>query len=285
MIQVTNLHKAFTVKDGKTKAKKRIEAVRGISFQVKPGEIYGLLGPNGAGKSTTLRMIATLMQPDQGTIEVCGLDTQKHGEKVRGKLGYLSTDMNVYERFTPRELLRLFGEFQGVDPVIAERRGLYLLDKLQLMDFSDVKMDGLSSGQKQKVSIARALLHDPKVVIFDEPTTGLDVLTAKTVLDLLRVMKSEGRTVIVGRSATAGTAFTPRARPSPWSSRIRHADSMCGRWPTCTPDCATNVMREPPSCCTRAISTKSCHSPTGCSLSTTAVSARCRSIARRRAAR
>ncbi len=197
MIQVTNLHKAFTVKDGKTKAKKRIEAVRGISFQVKPGEIYGLLGPNGAGKSTTLRMIATLMQPDQGTIEVCGLDTQKEGEKVRGKLGYLSTDMNVYERFTPRELLRLFGEFQGVDPVIAERRGLYLLDKLQLMDFSDVKMDGLSSGQKQKVSIARALLHDPKVVIFDEPTTGLDVLTAKTVLDLLRVMKSEGRTVIV----------------------------------------------------------------------------------------
>ncbi|MBL0212236.1 MAG: ABC transporter ATP-binding protein [Holophagaceae bacterium] len=197
MIQVTDLHKAFTVKDGKTKAKKRIEAVRGISFQVNPGEIYGLLGPNGAGKSTTLRMIATLMQPDQGTIEVCGLDTQKEGEKVRGKLGYLSTDMNVYERFTPRELLRIFGEFQGVDPTIAERRGLYLLEKLQLMDFTDVKMDGLSSGQKQKVSIARALLHDPKVVIFDEPTTGLDVLTAKTVLDLLRVMKSEGRTVIV----------------------------------------------------------------------------------------
>ncbi len=197
MIQVTNLHKTFTVKDGKTKAKKRIEAVRGISFQVKPGEIYGLLGPNGAGKSTTLRMIATLMQPDQGTIEVCGLDTQKEGEKVRGKIGYLSTDMNVYERFTPRELLRLFGEFQGVDPTIAERRGLYLLEKLQLMDFSDVKMDGISSGQKQKVSIARALLHDPKVIIFDEPTTGLDVLTAKTVLDLLRTMKSEGRTVIV----------------------------------------------------------------------------------------
>lgn len=197
MIQVRNLHKAFTVKDGKTKAKKRIEAVRGISFKVNPGEIYGLLGPNGAGKSTTLRMIATLMQPDQGTIEVCGLDTQKEGEKVRGRLGYLSTDMNVYERFTPRELLRLFGEFQGVDATIAERRGLYLLDKLQLTDFSDVKMDGLSSGQKQKVSIARALLHDPKVVIFDEPTTGLDVLTAKTVLDLLRVMRSEGRTVIV----------------------------------------------------------------------------------------
>lgn len=197
MIQVTDVHKTFTVKDKKSKSNKRIEAVRGITFKVEPGEIYGLLGPNGAGKSTTLRMIATLMQPDSGHIEVCGLDTQKDGEKVRSKLGYLSTDMNVYERFTPRELLRLFGEFQGVDPIIAERRGLYLLDKLQLMDFTDVKMDGLSSGQKQKVSIARALLHDPKVVIFDEPTTGLDVITAKTVLDLLRVMKSEGRTVIV----------------------------------------------------------------------------------------
>ena len=175
----------------------KFQAVDHLTLTVRQGEIYGLLGPNGAGKSTTLRMIATLMQPDAGHIEVCGLDTQKDGEKVRGKLGYLSTDMNVYERFTPRELLRLFGEFQGVDPTIAERRGLYLLDKLQLMDFTDVKMDGLSSGQKQKVSIARALLHDPKVVIFDEPTTGLDVLTAKTVLDLLRVMKSEGRTVIV----------------------------------------------------------------------------------------
>lgn len=197
MIQLTDVFKTFMVKDKKSKSMKRIEAVHGISFKVEPGEIYGLLGPNGAGKSTTLRMIATLMQPDSGRIEVCGLDTQKNGEKVRGCLGYLSTDMSVYERFTPRELLRLFGEFQGVDPVQAERRGLYLLDRLQLSDFSDVKMDGLSSGQKQKVSIARALLHDPKVIIFDEPTTGLDVLTAKTVLDLLRVMKSEGRTVIV----------------------------------------------------------------------------------------
>jgi sodium transport system ATP-binding protein len=175
----------------------KIEAVKGISFTVQPGEIYGLLGPNGAGKSTTLRMIAGLMQPDAGRIEVCGVDTRVAPEKARSLTGYLSTDLSVYHRFTPRELLRLFGEFQGVDPVVAERRGLHLLERLHMADFADVRMEGFSGGQKQKVSIARALLHDPKVVIFDEPTTGLDVLTAKTVLDLLKVMKAEGRSVIV----------------------------------------------------------------------------------------
>lgn len=197
MIQLHEVHKSFTVKDRKTRVSKRIDAVRGISLEVRPGEIYGLLGPNGAGKSTTLRMIAGLMDPDAGSIQVCGHETRRSPEAVRGCLGYLSTDMGVYARFTPRELLRIFGEFQDVDPRIAEGRGMHLLEKLQLADFADVKMEGFSSGQKQKVSIARALLHDPKVVIFDEPTTGLDVLTAKTVLDLLGIMREEGRTVIV----------------------------------------------------------------------------------------
>ena len=197
MIQLSDIHKSFHVKDKRTKAKKRIDAVKGLSFSVQPGEIYGLLGPNGAGKSTTLRMIAGLMKPDQGGINICGVDALAEPERGRGLVGYLSTDLNVYSRFTPREQLRLFGQFQGVDAKIAERRGLHLLDKLGLLDFADVKMEGFSSGQKQKVSIARALLHDPKVIIFDEPTTGLDVLTAKTVLDLLRLMRSEGRTVIV----------------------------------------------------------------------------------------
>jgi sodium transport system ATP-binding protein len=197
VIQLTDVHKTFEVKDRKRKIHKRIEAVKGLSLTVKPGEIYGLLGPNGAGKSTTLRMIAGLMTPDEGRVEVCGIDAVREPERSRACVGYLSTDLNVYGRFTPREILRIFGEFQGVDASTAERRGLHLLEALQLSDFADVKMEGFSSGQKQKVSIARALLHDPKVVIFDEPTTGLDVLTAKTVLDLLRVMKAEGRAVIV----------------------------------------------------------------------------------------
>jgi sodium transport system ATP-binding protein len=125
------------------------------------------------------------------------VDTVRRPEEARALVGYLSTDLGVYSRFTPRELLRLFGEFQGLDARVAERRGMHLLEELDLMDFADVRMEGFSGGQKQKVSIARALLHDPRVVIFDEPTTGLDVLTAKTVLDLLRVMKAEGRAVVV----------------------------------------------------------------------------------------
>ena len=197
MIVLEDLHKTFLVKDRRRKARKRIEAVRGVSLRVAPGEIYGLLGPNGAGKSTTLRMIAGLMQPDRGRILVDGVDTVRQPECARARVGYLAADLSVYGRFTPRELLRLFGQFQGLEPRTAERRAMSLLELLGLGEFQDVRMEGFSGGQKQKVSIARALLHDPKVVIFDEPTTGLDVFTARTVLDLLRVMRGEGRSVVV----------------------------------------------------------------------------------------
>lgn len=201
MIHLAEVCKAFVVKDRRTRGRKRIEAVRGLSLAVEPGEIYGLLGPNGAGKSTTLRMIAGLLRPDQGRVEICGLDVQKEPQRCRSLVGYLSSDLNVYGRFTPREFLRLFGEFYGLDRKLAERRGLSLLEGLRLDDFVDVRMEGFSCGQRQKVSIARALLHDPRVVIFDEPTTGLDVLTAKTVLDLLLRLKEEGRAVIVSTHA------------------------------------------------------------------------------------
>ena len=197
MIEVNDVRKHFELRDKKTRKKKRIDAVRGVSFRVSPGEIYGLLGPNGAGKSTTMRMMAGLMRPDSGSISICGISVTDHPEQARKKIGYLSTDLNVYGRFTPREYLSLFGEFQGLDHRVAEKRAFHLLERLQLSDFADVRMQGFSTGQKQKVGIVRALLHDPEVVIFDEPTTGLDVLTAKTVLDLLHVMKAEGRTVII----------------------------------------------------------------------------------------
>jgi len=197
MIVLLDLHKAFQVRDKRTRSWRRIEAVRGVSLAVPPGEIYGLLGPNGAGKSTTLRMIAGLMRPDRGLVEVCGVDAARRPEEARAKVGYLSTDLNVYGRFTPREFLRLFGEFQGVEARVAERRALHLLEILGMLDFADIRMEGFSGGQRQKVSIARALLHDPKVVVFDEPTTGLDVFTAKVVLDLLRTLRDEGRTVVV----------------------------------------------------------------------------------------
>jgi sodium transport system ATP-binding protein len=197
MLVLLDLHKTFRVRDRRTRAWRRIEAVRGVSLAVPPGEIYGLLGPNGAGNTTTLRMIAGLMQPDRGLVEICGVDAARRPEEARARVGYLAADLSVYGRFTPRELLRLFGEFQGVDARVAERRAMHLLELLGLREFSDIRMEGFSSGQKQKVSIARALLHDPKVVVFDEPTTGLDVFTARTVLDLLRVLRDEGRTVVV----------------------------------------------------------------------------------------
>lgn len=197
MIELLDVHKGFTVRDRKTRQKKRIEAVRGVTFTVHPGEIYGLLGPNGAGKSTTLRLIAGLMQAERGQIRVCGFDAGQEPEQARGQVGYLAGDLNVYGRFTPREFLKLFGQFQGMEARVAEGRAQALLDRLGLMDFMDVRMEGFSTGQKQKVSVARALLHNPGVVVFDEPTTGLDVLTAKTVLDLLRELRAEGRTVIV----------------------------------------------------------------------------------------
>jgi sodium transport system ATP-binding protein len=197
MLVLLDLHKAFRVRDKRTRTWRRIEAVRGVSLAVPPGEIYGLLGPNGAGKSTTLRMIAGLMRPDRGLVEVCGVDAARRPEAARAVVGYLASDLSVYGRFTPREALRLFGEFQGVDARVAERRAMNLLELLGLREFADIRMEGFSGGQKQKVSIARALLHDPKVVVFDEPTTGLDVFTAKAVLDLLRVLRDEGRTVVV----------------------------------------------------------------------------------------
>lgn len=197
MLQLFEVHKAFQVKDKATRHRRRIEAVRSLSFSVRPGEIYGLLGPNGAGKSTTLRMIAGLMTPDDGRIEIGGVDTRIQPEEARARVGYLSSDVSVYARLTPRELLRLFGDLQGVEPGTAAQRGMALLERLQLSAFADVRMEGFSTGQKQKVSIARALLHDPQVVVFDEPTTGLDVFTAKTVLELLQELKAEGRTILV----------------------------------------------------------------------------------------
>jgi len=197
MIELADVHKGFTVRDRRTRQRKRIEAVRGVSLTVRPGEIYGLLGPNGAGKSTTLRLIAGLMQAERGRIRVGGFDAEREPEQARAQVGYLSGDLNVYGRFTPREFLKLFGQFQGVEARVAERRAHALLERLGLLDFMDVRMEGFSTGQKQKVSVARALLHDPCVVVFDEPTTGLDVLTAKAVLDLLRELREEGRTLIV----------------------------------------------------------------------------------------
>src|SRR5499427_11140726 len=162
-----------------------IEA-RGLSkrFQDKKrGEIYGLLGANGAGKTTTLRMLATILEPTDGTAIVAGYDVVEHPEKVRANVGFLSTATALYPRLTARELVEYFGRLSGLDETPLKKRVDAIFDRLEMNDFRDRRCDRLSSGMKQKTSIARTLVHDPQVMIFDEPTIGLDIMTARTIID------------------------------------------------------------------------------------------------------
>jgi sodium transport system ATP-binding protein len=191
MLEVKNLSKTFKTKKGE------VVGVSGLSFTVKPGHVYGLLGPNGAGKTTTLRMIATLMKVDQGEIWVDGYQTSTHSAEVRSRIGYLSNETGIYERFTPRQQLRFFAEIGGVAPGVTEKRIEELSEKLGMKDFLDRRVNRFSTGMKQKVSIARALIHNPSVVILDEPTTGLDLFAARSVIQTIRSLKEEGKTLIL----------------------------------------------------------------------------------------
>ena len=189
MIQVDNLHKTFKAKSGP------VHAVRGVSFDARDGEITGLLGPNGAGKTTTLRMLYTLMAPDQGTVRVDGLDIQRDATAVRQCLGVLPDARGVYKRLTARENIAYFGRLHGLDEATIAQR----IDALALtlgMDFLDRRTEGFSQGQRTKTAIARALVHDPRNVILDEPTTGLDVMTTRGLRGFLQRLRNEGRCVI-----------------------------------------------------------------------------------------
>src|SRR5262252_10195888 len=175
-----------------------IEA-RGLSkrFQDKKrGEIYGLLGANGAGKTTTLRMLATILEPTDGTAIVAGYDVVEHPEKVRANVGFLSTATALYPRLTARELVEYFGRLSGLDETPLKKRVDAIFDRLEMNDFRDRRCDRLSSGMKQKTSIARTLVHDPQVMIFDEPTIGLDIMTARTIIDFIRECRQRRKTVI-----------------------------------------------------------------------------------------
>jgi len=174
-----------------------VRAVDGISFRCCPGEIYGLLGANGAGKTTTLRLLATLLRPSGGTASVAGCDVVREPEKVRARIGFLAAGTALYGRLTARETVEYFGRLHGVDePLLKERLG-NIFSTLGMHEFGDRRCDKLSSGMKQKVSIARTLVHDPPVMIFDEPTAGLDVMTARTIVQFIRDCRQRGKTVIV----------------------------------------------------------------------------------------
>ena len=189
LIEVENLHKTFQTKTGP------VQAVRGVTFQARDGEITGLLGPNAAGKTTTLRMLYTLMAPDQGTVRVDGLDPQRNPEAVRQRLGVLPDARGVYKRLTARENVMYFGRLNGIDDATIERRINDLAQALG-MDFLDRRTEGFSQGQRTKTAIARALVHDPKNVILDEPTNGLDVMTTRGLRGFLQTLRSDGHCVI-----------------------------------------------------------------------------------------
>ncbi|NLP17313.1 MAG: ATP-binding cassette domain-containing protein [Clostridiales bacterium] len=201
MIQINELTKVYKLTkkqmmEQKTK-KNMMKAVDKLSLTSKPGEIYGLLGPNGAGKTTALRCIATLLKPTQGEITVKGYDTVRDSENVRKKIGFLTNEIKLDPQFSPKYMFGFFGRLHGLDEKTIDERREELFSYFGIKDFEDKKIDELSSGMKQKASIAVSLVHNPEVVIFDEPTNGLDIVTARNVTDYLKLLKNEGRTVII----------------------------------------------------------------------------------------
>lgn len=172
-------------------------AVNGLSFSVNQGEIYGLLGPNGAGKTTTLRMIATLITPDEGEINVAGHSLRENPTAVRASLGFLTGELKLEEYFTPNYLFDFFATLHGIDPAAAKERKARLFARFGIDEFAEVKVANLSTGMKQKVSLVISIVHDPAIIIFDEPTNGLDVLTARVVTDFLEELRQEGKTILL----------------------------------------------------------------------------------------
>ncbi len=190
MIKLEQVSKQF--KSGK----KQVQALSEFSMSVQPGRVYGLLGPNGAGKTTALRIIATLLHPDSGNILVDEIDAVREPGKARRHIGFLTGDTKLYDRLTPRETLRYFGSLYEMSSAERNSRIESLSRLLQMDDYMDRRMGRLSTGQKQKLSIARAVIHDPAVVVLDEPTSGLDVIASRNVVDFILQSGAEGKTVL-----------------------------------------------------------------------------------------
>jgi sodium transport system ATP-binding protein len=191
MIQVQDLCKSYHDKKRGT-----VNAVDRISFVCQPGEIYGLLGPNGAGKTTTLRLLSTVLTPDSGMAIVAGHDVARQPSLVRANIGFLSGDTGLYRRLTGREILRYFGSLYGIEKGLLNRRVQELSNILSMEDFIDARTDKLSTGQKQRISIARTVVHDPPVLILDEPTAGLDIIASRAIMEFILQARSTGKTII-----------------------------------------------------------------------------------------
>lgn len=192
MITAEKLCKVFPTPDGREK-----RAVDELSFSVAPGEIYGLLGPNGAGKTTTLRMLSGLMTPTAGRALLDGVDVAANAAAVKRKIGFLTANTGLYQRLSPRELLTYFAELYGFSGAAARQRAGHLLGWLDMGSFADLRCGALSTGQRQRTSIARALVGDPVILIMDEPTLGLDVLSNRIILDFVRREREGGKTILL----------------------------------------------------------------------------------------
>jgi ABC-type multidrug transport system ATPase subunit len=196
VIEARALTKRFPSPDGREKV-----AVDHVSFAAPPGEIYGLLGPNGAGKTTTLRMISGLLRPSEGQVLIGGVDVTAEPEVVKRQIGYLTANTGLYARLTPREMLEYFATLYALPAETAAARIDQLVDWLDMRDFLNLRCGALSTGQRQRTSIARALIADPPVLILDEPTLGLDVLSNRLILSFIRSQAEAGKTVILSTHA------------------------------------------------------------------------------------
>ena len=198
ILKAEHLTKSFRLplKQQKTGEKFKL-AVNDLSFSAYSGEIFGLLGPNGAGKTTTLRMLATLIKPDSGDAFIDGVSVVSDPYGVRGRIGFLTSELRLEDFFTPDYLFDFFSELHGVPHDVREQRKRSMFARFGIDEFANVKMANLSTGMKQKVSIVISIVHDPDFIIFDEPTNGLDVLTAKTVTDYLSELRGEGKSIIL----------------------------------------------------------------------------------------
>ena len=201
MIEIKNLTKVFKLnkkemKESKTKSNTKV-AVDHVSLTANKGEIYGLLGPNGAGKTTTLRCIATIIRATSGEIYVAGHEVQKEAEAVRNSIGFLTSDIKLDPQFSPDYMFDFFGRLHNVPKDVLKKRKEELFSYFGIKDFAHKQIKELSTGMKQKAAIAVSLVHDPEIVIFDEPTNGLDIVTARSVTDYLKKLRDEGKLVIV----------------------------------------------------------------------------------------
>lgn len=201
VIKVQNLKKTFILSKKQQKIQAtnepKIVAVNDLSFEVEKGEIFGLLGPNGAGKTTTLRMLSTLIKPDSGDVIVDGSSVTKEPDKVREKIGFLTSELKLEDFFTPNYLFDFFSDLYHVPADVRKARKEEIFARFGIDKFAEVKVGNLSTGMKQKVSLAISIVHDPDIIIFDEPTNGLDILTAKVVTDFLEDLKERGKTIIL----------------------------------------------------------------------------------------